>query len=74
MMQSWARSRPTETGLKAILNLSLFGDHLAGPQRESELHLQQILLRHGVKDVHAQSETARRRTAIDTLHMSGDLD
>jgi hypothetical protein len=31
-------------------------------------------LGHGVKDVHTQSETARRRTAIDPLHMSGDLD
>ncbi len=51
-----------------------FGDHLAASQRESELHLQQVLLGHVVKDVHTQSETARRRTAIDPLHMSGDLD
>ena len=29
--------------------LDQFGDHLAGPQRESELHLQRVLLRHGVK-------------------------
>jgi hypothetical protein len=30
--------------------LNQFGDHLAGPQCESELHLQRSLLRHGVKD------------------------
>ncbi len=74
MMQSWARSRLTETRLKAILNLSLI--NLATTSRLHNAKANFICSRFfcGAKDVHTQSETARRRTAIDTLHMSGALD
>ena len=51
--------------------LDQFGDHLAGPQRESELHLQWVLLRHGVKDPLQRPPIQFRRTPEQRLRLQG---
>jgi transposase len=51
--------------------LCQFGDHLTGPQRESELHLQRILLRHGVKDPPQRPPIQFRRTPEQRLRLQG---
>jgi len=51
--------------------LDQFGDHLAGPQRESELHLQRVLLRHGVKDPAQRPPIQFRRTPEQRLRLQG---
>jgi hypothetical protein len=51
--------------------LDLFGDHLAGPQRESELHLQWVLLRHGIKDPPQRPPIQFWRTPEQRLRLQG---